>query len=70
MNVTKKVAAPTYSITDITEDQAYDLLSIAHNWRLDSTRDTPQARSELETLTNIRQALLSVGVTLKNEGAN
>jgi hypothetical protein len=62
LNVTVKTTK-TFDLTDLTEDQARDLLGISlaadNNWEPDS--------DGRETLNNLRQALLNAGVTLKGE---
>ncbi len=57
MNVTNKTIR-TFDILDITEAQARDLLNIAVN-----DGSTKITESEKETLNNLRQALLAVGIT-------
>lgn len=57
MNVTNKTTR-TFDILDITEQQARDLLSIAAN-----DGSTKITESEKETLNNLRQALLTAGLT-------
>ena len=60
MNVNNTVVR-TFSITDITEDQARDLLRVSANEH-EHYEDDLQ-----ETLNNLRQALLNAGVS---KGAN
>ena len=55
MNVTNKTVR-TFAISEITEGQAQDLLSIA------ACHEDQYNESENETLNNLRQALLNVGV--------
>jgi len=62
MNVTNKTTR-LFSILDITEDQAQDLLSISL-----ALFPTEISASEKETLNSLRQALLTAGVT--NKGAD
>jgi hypothetical protein len=61
MNVTNKTVR-TYSITDITEDQAIDLLSITKLFPADVFSER-----EEETIDNLRQALLSANVNLRGQ---
>ncbi len=67
MNVTNKTTR-TFDIFDITEDQAHDLLSVACKIQ---TRPDDQGAyiqltgSEMETLNNLRKALLATGLTKK-----
>lgn len=69
MNVTNKTRK-TFSILDITEEQAQDLLSVACKIQ---TRPDDQGEyiqltgSEMETLNNFRKALLSAGLTKKGD---
>ena len=60
MNVTKKTKV-TYSLTDLTEQQAQDLLNIS------SLHEDTYNESETETLNNLRQTLLSAGL-VRSEG--
>ncbi len=55
MNVTNKTVR-TFTVSEITEDQAQDLLSIAH------LHEDKFSEREEETLNNLRQALLTAGV--------
>lgn len=61
MNVTNKTTR-TFTISEITETQARDLLSVAR------IHEDQYTASEEETLNNMRQALLNAGVKL-TEGA-
>ena len=60
MNVTKKTKV-TYSLTDLTEQQAQDLLNIS------AVHEDTYNESETETLDNLRQSLLSAGL-VRSEG--
>ena len=62
MNVSNKTTR-TYTVSDITEQQARDLLSVAR------IHEDQYTDSEEETLNNLRQALLNAGVKL-TEGAD
>ncbi len=59
MNVTNKTTK-TFSISEISESQAQDLLSISVK-----IFPTEVSASEKETLNNLRQALLSAGLQNK-----
>ena len=67
MNVNKKTDV-LYSIMDITPTQAEDLLTLSIKASLQTTIDgmkgfyLPVEPAELETLNNLRQALLSAGI--------
>jgi len=63
MNVTNKTTR-MFTIFDVTEAQAQDLLSICL-----ALFPTEVTASEKETLNNLRQALLNAGVT-KTKGAD
>ena len=60
MNVSKKTEV-TYSLTDLTEQQAQDLLNIS------TLHEDTYNESETETLDNMRQTLLSAGL-VRSEG--
>ncbi len=62
MNVTNKTTK-LFSILDITEQQAQDLLFIATNQETLNTL----SGSEEETLNNLRQAFLAAGLTKKDD---
>ena len=62
MNVQNKTTR-TFTIAGITEDQAHDLLRAAAR----TPEDAYRTASEVETLNNLRQALLGAGITL-NKG--
>ena len=62
MNITTQTTK-TFSISDLTESQAEDLLSIA----VESSEDERgYTRRQRETLNNMRQALLATGLTLSS----
>jgi len=61
MNVTNKTTK-TFTISDINETQAQDLLSLSVK-----IFPTEVSASEKETLNNLRQALLSAGLQNKGE---
>ena len=61
MNVTNKTTRP-FSVSEITEHQAQDLLSIAACFPADVFNE-----SEEETINNLRQALLNAGVKKRGQ---
>ena len=72
MNVTKKTEV-TYSLTDLTEQQAQDLLTLAAKASVSTPPEgmkgiyIPVEAGEFETLNNMRQTLLSAGL-VRSEG--
>ena len=69
MNVTNKIIK-TFDILDISEDQAYDLLSIACKKETPSGMQgdyLPLTQDEAKTLDDLRKALLAAGLTRKGE---
>lgn len=60
MNVTNKTTR-LFSILDITEQQAQDLLNIS------TCHEDQYSESENETLNNLRQAFLAAGLTKKGK---
>ena len=60
MNVTNKTIR-TFTVSEITEHQAQDLLSIA------ALHEDQYTDSETETLNNLRQALLNAGVKKRGQ---
>lgn len=62
MNVTNKTTK-TFTISEITESQAQDLLNIAANCPVEQVQQGVITETQRETLNSLRQALLSVGLT-------
>ena len=63
MNVTTETTK-RFTVSDLTEDQAQDLLVLAVNLPVDQVQQGVITSAQRETLSNLRQALLSAGVEM------
>jgi hypothetical protein len=67
MNVSNKTTR-TFTIFDVTEDQANDLLAITKEISNCEDAENYYTLEQMETVNNLRQALLNAGV--KRKGAD